>query len=92
VPNAGGAPGGSPGVFCDLLRHPAAAPSKASVECVKNCLRVFDIFISNRLGGMEMRNLKTNSKGLGGRLPVIIVCAFHCVFGARFGMRRVPRQ
>jgi hypothetical protein len=32
VPNAGGAPGGVSADFCGLLRHPAAAPNKASVE------------------------------------------------------------
>jgi hypothetical protein len=46
VPNAGGAPGGCSDAFCDFLLHPAAAPSKASVECVKNCLRDFDMVLS----------------------------------------------
>jgi hypothetical protein len=49
VPNAGGAPGADSAVPFDLLRHPAAAPSKASEECVKNCLRDFDISPPNRI-------------------------------------------
>jgi hypothetical protein len=49
VPNAGGAPGGFSAVFGDLLRHPAAAPSKASDECVRNFLRDFDISPPNRI-------------------------------------------
>src|ERR1700688_1831677 len=49
VPNAGGAPGGMSAAICALLRNPAAAPSKASEECVKNCLRDFDIFPPKRI-------------------------------------------
>src|ERR1700676_4337533 len=43
VPNAGGAPAGGAGTFCDFPPHPAAAPSRASVERVKNSLREFDM-------------------------------------------------
>src|ERR1700739_3756925 len=46
VPNAGGAPGGSSAGLVSFLRHPAAMPSRARDECLKNCLRDLDIFAS----------------------------------------------